>query len=171
MRRFLDRLYDISAWIAGVFMVLILVNILIQVAGSYFGLYIRGTDAYAGYSMAAASFFALAHTFKRGEHIRVTLILQRLPGPWRRRVEIGCLAVAVFLLANFTWYSWTMVWWSYAYNAISDAQDRTPLWIPQISMAFGVMVLFIAFVDELVQILRGRDPAAPTDGAELAHTE
>jgi TRAP-type C4-dicarboxylate transport system permease small subunit len=169
MRHFLDRTYDVCAWIAGAFMVLILLNILVQVAGSYFGLYIRGTDAYAGYSMAAASFFALAHTLKRGEHIRVTLILQRLAPVWRRRFEIGCLALAVILSASFAWYSWSMVWWSYAFNAISDAQDKTPLWIPQLSMAIGVSVLFVAFLDELVAVAKGRQAA--TAGAEPAHVE
>jgi TRAP-type C4-dicarboxylate transport system permease small subunit len=171
MRRFLDTLYDVSAWIAGVFMVLILINIMVQVCGSYFGLYIRGTDAYAGYSMAAASFFALAHTFKRGEHIRVTLFLQRLPPRARRVAEIACLLLAVALLAGFTWYSWSMVWWSYEFHAISDAQDRTPLWIPQISMAVGVMVLFIAFVDELVRVLLGRAPVTAASESEPAHIE
>lgn len=169
MRRVLDRTYDICAWIAGAFMVLILVNILVQVAGSYFGLYIRGTDAYAGYSMAAASFFALAHTLKRGEHIRVTLFLQRMTPSWRRRFEIGCLAVAAVLAANFAWYSWTMTWWSFEFNAISDAQDKTPLWIPQLSMAIGVTVLFIAFVDELAAVLAGR--AVAGDRSEPAHVE
>jgi TRAP-type C4-dicarboxylate transport system permease small subunit len=169
MRHFLDRTYDVCAWIAGAFMVLILLNILVQVAGSYFGLYIRGTDAYAGYSMAAASFFALAHTLKRGEHIRVTLILQRLSPLWRRRFEIGCLMLAVVLTAIFAWFSWTMAWWSYAFNAISDAQDKTPLWIPQLSMAIGVSVLFVAFLDELVAVAKGRQAA--TADAEPAHVE
>lgn len=169
MRHFLDRLYDISAWVAGAFMVLILVNILVQVGGSYFGLYIRGTDAYAGYSMAAASFFALAHTLKRGEHIRVTLVIQRLPPAWRRGLEIGCLVLAVVLTANFAWFSWTMAWWSFEFNAISDAQDKTPLWIPQLSMAIGVSILFIAFVDELVAVVSGRQIAS--SGSEPAHVE
>jgi TRAP-type C4-dicarboxylate transport system permease small subunit len=169
IRRVLDRTYDVCAWIAGAFMVLILVNILIQVTGSYFGLYIRGTDAYAGYSMAAASFFALAHTLKRGEHIRVTLILQHMTPVWRRRFEIGCLALAVFLSANFAWYSWSMTWWSYEFNAISDAQDKTPLWIPQLSMAIGVTVLLIAFIDELVAVATGRQIAASV--SEPAHVE
>lgn len=169
MRRTLDRIYDVCAWIAGFFMVLILVNILVQVAGSYFGLYIRGTDAYAGYSMAAASFFALAHTLKRGEHIRVTLILQHLPALWRRRFEVGCLALAAFLTANFAWFSWTMTWWSYEFNAISDAQDKTPLWLPQLSMAIGVTVLLIAFIDELVAVVSGRAIASPD--SEPSHVE
>ena len=169
MRRALDLIYDTCAWVAGLFMVLILVNILVQVTGSYFGLYIRGTDAYAGYSMAAASFFALAHTLKRGEHIRVTLVLQHLPAQWRRRFEIGCFVLAAFLTANFAWFAWTMTWWSYEFNAISDAQDKTPLWIPQLSMAIGVTVLLVAFIDELVALLGGRDPAAAD--SEPAHVE
>lgn len=169
MRRALDRLYDGCAWIAGAFMVLILVNILVQVVGSYFGLYVRGTDAYAGYSMAAASFFALAHTLKRGEHIRVTLILQRLSPSWRRRVELGCLVAAVLLTVNFAWYAWTMTWWSYEFHAVSDAQDKTPLWIPQLAMAMGVTVLAVAFIDDLVETWRGRAPIAPD--SEPAHVE
>jgi TRAP-type C4-dicarboxylate transport system permease small subunit len=171
MRHLLDRIYDVCAWIAGAFMVLILLNIVVQVAGSYFGLYIRGTDAYAGYCMAASSFFALAHTLKRGEHIRVTLILQRLPPAWRRRFELGCLVLSVFLTAIFAWYSWTMTWWSFEFNAISDAQDKTALWIPQLSMAIGVTVLFVAFVDELVAVMSGRQAAAASPESEPAHVE
>jgi TRAP-type C4-dicarboxylate transport system permease small subunit len=169
MRRFLDRTYDVCAWVAGAFMVSILVNILVQVVGSYFGLYIRGTDAYAGYSMAGASFLALAHTLRRGEHIRVTLILQRLSPLWRRRFEIGCLVVAVLLTASFAWYSWTMVVWSFEFNAVSEAMDVTPLWIPQLSMAIGVTVLLVAFVDELVAVASGRQVAQAD--AEPAHVE
>lgn len=170
MRRALDRLYDGCAWLAGAFMVAILANILVQVVGSYLGYYVRGTDAYAGYCMAAASFFALAHTLRRGEHIRVTLVLQRLPPGVRRGFELFCLAAAVFLSAYFAWFSWTMAWWSYAFNAVSDAQDMTPLWIPQLAMAIGVSVLAVAFVDELVRVLRG-GAAVPAAGDEPAHVE
>jgi ABC-type antimicrobial peptide transport system permease subunit len=33
--------------------------------------------------------------------------------------------------------------------------DATPLWLPQLTMAFGAVVLAIAFVDELVLEWRG----------------
>ncbi|MGQ0664519.1 MAG: TRAP transporter small permease [Pseudomonadota bacterium] len=171
MRRALDALYDACAWIAGAFLVLILLNILVQVLGGIVAFYIRGTDAYAGYCMAGASFFALAHTLKRGEHIRVTLIVQRLTGRPRRWLELWCLAVAVFLSGNFAYYSWKMVWWSWTFTDVSSAQDRTPLWIPQLVMAVGVSILVLAFIDELVQVIRGREPAAAAPGAAPAHIE
>ena len=33
-----------------------------------------------------------------------------------------------------------------------------PLWIPQLGYSGGLVILLIAFVDELVHVLRGNDP-------------
>ncbi|MCM0021876.1 MAG: TRAP transporter small permease, partial [Tagaea sp.] len=115
MRRALDAIYDGSAWLAGLAMLSILIITLLQILGGVSDIFVRGTDAYAGYAMAAASFFALAHTLKRGEHIRVTLFLQRLPSGPRRIMEILCLAVSVFLVGYFSWYAWDMVYWSWEF--------------------------------------------------------
>jgi TRAP-type C4-dicarboxylate transport system permease small subunit len=171
MRPVLDRIYDGCAYAAGLFLVLILVFTLLGVAGGIFDFYVRGTDAFAGYCMAASSFLALAHTFRNGEHIRVTLILQQLTGRPRRWLELGCLAVGGLLAGAFAVYSAKMVWWSYAFHDVSAANDRTPLWIPQIGMAVGGFVLFVAMVDELIQVAQGKDPAAPAAGDEPAHIE
>ncbi len=171
MRRTLDLLYESSAWLAGLSMLAILVVTLIQVLGGVSDIFVRGTDAYAGYAMAAASFFALAHTLKRGEHIRVTLILQRLPLGARRVMEIVCLGVAVMMTGFFAWYSWDMVYWSWEFESRSDAMDATLLWIPQLAMSIGVTILCVAFVDEFVQVLGGREIRESDLSAEQQHTE
>ncbi len=171
MRRALDLLYEFSAWLAGFSMLAILVVTLIQVLGGVSDIFVRGTDAYAGYAMAAASFFALAHTLKRGEHIRVTLILQRLPTGARRFMEILCLGVAVLMTGFFAWYAWDMVYWSWEFESRSDAMDASPLWIPQLAMSLGVTFLWIAFVDEFVQVLGGREIRESDLSAEQQHTE
>lgn len=171
MRRALDFIYDTSAWLAGLSMLAILVVTLIQVLGGVSDIFVRGTDAYAGYAMAAASFFALAHTLKRGEHIRVTLIIQRLPMATRRVMEIICLGVAVLMSGFFAWYAWDMVYWSWEFESRSDAMDASPLWIPQLAMSIGVTVLWIAFVDEFVQVLGGREIRESDLSADQQHTE
>ncbi|MBL8654780.1 MAG: TRAP transporter small permease [Alphaproteobacteria bacterium] len=171
MRRALDFIYDTSAWLAGLSMLAILVVTLIQVLGGVSDIFVRGTDAYAGYAMAAASFFALAHTLKRGEHIRVTLIIQRLPMATRRVMEIICLGVAVLMSGFFAWYAWDMVYWSWEFESRSDAMDASPLWIPQLAMSIGVTVLCVAFVDEFVQVLGGREIRESDLSADQQHTE
>ncbi len=171
MRPVLDRIYDGCAYAAGLFLVLILVFTLLGVAGGIFDFYVRGTDAFAGYCMAASSFLALAHTFRKGEHIRVTLILQQLSGRTRRWFELGCLALGAVLAGAFAAYAAKMVWWSYAFNDVSAGNDRTPLWIPQIGMAAGGLILFVAMVDELIQVAQGKDPSAASPADEPAHIE
>ncbi|MEO8442654.1 MAG: TRAP transporter small permease [Betaproteobacteria bacterium] len=173
MRRGLDRLYNAAAILAAFFLIATLVMVLTGIAGRLFNFYLRGTDAYAGYCMAAASFFALAHTLRRGEHIRVTLILDRL-GPRPRFVlEVWCYSVAVFLAGAIAYFSVRLAWQSYTFNDISQGNDATPLWLPQLTMAAGTIVLCIAFVDALVELVRtGRvsgDAAAGAAGP--AHIE
>mgnify|MGYP003898393719 CR=1 FL=1 len=65
----------------------VLVMVLLSILGRQLHFHVPGTDAYAGYMMAASGFLALAHTLKRGEHIRVTLLLASLHGAARRALE------------------------------------------------------------------------------------
>jgi TRAP-type C4-dicarboxylate transport system permease small subunit len=172
MRRSLDTLYDAAAVLAAFFLIGILLMVMTGITGRLFNFYLRGTDSYAGYCMAAAGFFALAHTLRRGEHIRVTLILDRLGVRARFALELWCYAVAVFLSGAIAYFSVRLAWQSYTFNDVSQGSDATPLWIPQISMAVGTIVLWIAFVDALVELVRqGRVPPRADPSAEPAHIE
>jgi TRAP-type C4-dicarboxylate transport system permease small subunit len=165
MRRTLDTLYDAAAWAAALCMVGLLVMVLLSIASRQLHFHVPGTDAYAGYLMAGAGFLALAHTLKRGEHIRVTLLLNGLRGGARRALEIWALAAATALAGLFAWYSVRLAWQSRMFNDISTANDATPLWLPQLAMAAGALVLLVAFADELVLELRGRRVAPGSDVA------
>src|SRR5512140_3598782 len=88
VRRILDTLYDAAGYLAAFFMVGVLLMVLASVGGRLGGFNLRGSDAYAGYCMAAPSFLALAHTLKRGEHIRVMFFLDGFGGRFRRPLEI-----------------------------------------------------------------------------------
>jgi TRAP-type C4-dicarboxylate transport system permease small subunit len=164
LRRFLDQLYDAAGYVAAFFMVGVLAMVLASVVGRIAGFNLRGSDAYAGYCMAAASFLALAHTLKRGEHIRVTLFLERFGPRVKRVLDLWCHLAGTFFCGVFAWYSVRLAWQSHAYNDISQGNDATPLWIPQIAMALGSAVLLVAMVDDLVLLVRRRElAAAPAD--------
>ena len=163
--RALDALYGACAALAGVAMVLLLVAVLLSIVSRQLGFNIAGIDAYAGYMMAAAGFLALAHTLKRGEHIRVTLVVASLKGRARRALEVWALLAASVLALLFAGYSCRLAWQSYAFHDVSTSNDATPLWLPQIAMALGAVVLAIAFVDELVLEIRGRRVVPVSDEA------
>ena len=74
------------------------------------------------------------------------------------------LGVATILSAFLAFYSARLVWQSWEIEDISVGIDATPLWIPQIFMALGTIVFFIAFCDELVLELLGKRKAVEKEG-------
>jgi len=170
VRRVLDLLYDAAGYLAAFFMVGVLLMVLASVLGRLLNFQLRGSDAYAGYCMAATSFLALAHTLKRGEHIRVTLLLERFGARVARVLDLWCHLAGSFFCAVLALYSVRLAWQSYKFNDISQGNDATPLWIPQIGMALGAAVLLVAMVDDLVRLVRNR-PVPIAGGAEPKHIE
>jgi TRAP-type C4-dicarboxylate transport system permease small subunit len=170
MRKSLEFLYHAAGVLAAVFMIGTLAMVLASVLGRMMNFNLRGSDAYAGYCMAAAGFLALAHTLKRGEHIRVTLILERLGASGRHRLELVAHGIAVFFAGIFAFFTTRLVYQSYALNDISQGNDATPLWIPQIAMAVGAAILFIAIFDEFVLLASGRK-VKPADSGEFKALE
>jgi len=169
MRRLLDRLYDAAAYLAAFFMIGTLAMVALGIVARLGNWFIAGTDSYAGYCMAACGFLALAHTLKRNEHIRVTLVLEHAGPRTRRALELWALAAATLLAAAFAWYSARLTFQSWQFNDVSTGNDATPLWIPQLAMAVGTLVLLVALVDELVLEWRGqRKRIVP---AEALHNE
>lgn len=167
MRKLLDGLYAASGWLAGLSMIGVLLMVLLTIISRSFGFAAPGTDAYAGYAMAGAGFLALASTLKKGEHIRVTLVLGMLKGAGRKGLELTALLIAVLLSGFLAFYSCRLVWQSLEYDDISTGIDATPLWIPQVMMAVGTIIFFIAFVDEMVLELLGKRQDAPAQ--EVPH--
>src|SRR5438105_7658161 len=165
MRRILDFIYDAPAWLGAPATIGVLLAVLASIISRQLGINVPGTDAYAGYSMAAAGFLALAHTLKHNEHIRVTLILGRLQGKAKHGLEMWALTAAVLLAALFAFYSVRLAWQSHVINDVSTGNDATPLWIPQIGMAVGTLVLLTAFMDEWALELKGRRVDVDTEDA------
>jgi TRAP-type C4-dicarboxylate transport system permease small subunit len=167
MRKALNALYDGAGYLAALFMVGCLGMVLIGIGGRLFGFHLRGTDAYAGYCMAAAGFLALAHTLKRGEHIRVTLLVERMGSKGKRAMAIVAHAIALFFSAVFAFFSVRLVWVSHQMNDISQSNDASPLWIPQIGMAIGAAILFIAIFDEFILVITGKKIAEQSTELKL----
>lgn len=172
MRTILDRLIDVTGWLAGLFMIATLLAVLSSIFGRLMPVFeLPGADAYAGYCMAASAFLALATTLRRGEHIRVTLIINRLSPAAYRWLDTFCHLVALAIASTMSWYSIRLVRQSLEYNDISTGLDATPLWIPQLGMAIGTTVLALAFVADLIDLFTGKKVKDESADGELARTE
>ena len=166
-RRFLDGLYRASGVLAALFVLAIAVLVAAQVAlnvvsrvtglltGTALGITIPSYSDFTGFFLAAASFLALAHTLRAGEHIRVTLLVSRLPVALARWTDVVALVAALVATAFLGFYAFDLVLESREYGDLSSGMVAVPIWIPQSSIVVGLAVLAIALADELQSRLRG----------------
>ena len=179
MRRSLDLLYKASCWIGAGCIAIICLLVVCQVllnlldrfstllTGSAIGLTIPSYADFTGFLLAAASFLSLAYTLRQGAHIRVVLLIGRLPKKIQGLVEVWCIGFGLAVSLYFTWYTAALTYESYAYNDLSSGMIAVPLWIPQTAMFFGLAVLSVALLDELVAVCRGNTPCYAEKGEQL----
>ena len=89
MRRLLDSIYSGMAWLAMLGLAAAFVVIGLGVLARQLSWDLQGLDGYAGYAIAAALFLALPATFQRNEHIRVTLLMEKVPASWRNALQVS----------------------------------------------------------------------------------
>ncbi len=154
----LTLLYEGCGRLAAISLILIGVFVLAQVLGRLAGVPLPGTDDLAGYAMASSAFLGLAHTFNRGAHVRVTLLLDQVRPARQRYLEIVALAIGTVTAGFFLWYAVDLTIESAMMKEVSTGLLKIPTALPQGFMSIGVAALFIALLDSLQMVLRGMIP-------------
>jgi len=185
--RFLDKVYYASGMVAAVFMVIILLLIIAQMIARWSSITFPGSTEYAGYAMAATSFFALSHALTKGAHIRVSIFLKmnRFTTMW---LDVAAMLVAAITATYFARYAIKTNFMSVLLNDTTQGQDfvpewllsffamfanspakwgdiwantgsewvYTPVWLPQLPMSIGTILLAVAIWDHLTRLLVNR---------------
>jgi TRAP-type C4-dicarboxylate transport system permease small subunit len=155
----LDRLYAASGGLAALCLASIAVVMLAQAGMRELGMLLRGADDIVAWLCAATAFLALGHTFRRGELVRIGLLVDHLPPRARRPLALSALAVAVLFAGYMVYAVVRFVYESWKFNEVAQGLIQIPIWIPQLSFALGAAILFVAVLDELVVLARGGKPA------------
>ena len=158
MRKALDFAYDAAGYLAAFFVLAIFVLMIAQTALREAGFKSGGMDDLVAWFCAASAFLAMAHTFRYGDFVRVTLLIERLGPRARRWQEAAALAIAATFTGYLAFWAVKYVYESWQYKDMSQGLIVVPIWIPQLSFSIGAVLLFVAIVDQLVVVLLGRKP-------------
>lgn len=158
MRRALDALYDWTGRLAALFILAIFLLMILASVGRMAGWRVGGVNDIVAWFCAAASFFAMAHAFKHGDFVRVTLLLEKMSPPVRRTFEVISLAVAAIAVSYLAWWAARFTYESWEFKDIAGGMVPIPIWIPQLSFVIGAALFVVAVLDECVIVLRGGKP-------------
>lgn len=150
----LDRLATAMAYVAGAVLLAISFFITIDVLGRKFvGMSSGVTDEFGGYALAIGGLWALAFGLTTGGHVRIDILLPRFP----RRVQALLNYTALLLMGCFAsvlaYYSWKLAIESFTTDARAMSFLRTPLFLPQGSMALGFTMLTLQAAIMLVVVM------------------
>ncbi|MCP4933709.1 MAG: TRAP transporter small permease [bacterium] len=195
--RLLDRVYLGAGVIAAFFMLVILVLIIAQMIARWSSVSFPGSTEYAGYAMAATSFFALAYALTRGAHIRVSIFLNmnRFTLFWLDAFAMLIASITATYFARYAiktnilsemlndrtqgqdyipeWVvsfismfgNWPSKWGDIWANTGSE-WVYTPIWIPQLPMSIGTVLLAIALWDNLTRLIINQKTSIVGEGVE-----
>ncbi len=158
MRRTLDRLYAAAAGLAALTVLAIFVLMIAASVGRLLDWRVGWVNDVVSWLCAAAAFLAMAHSFKFGDFVRVTLLLERMQPARRRAFEAGGLVVAAVFIGYLAWWAARYTWESYSFNDIANNMVAIPMWIPQLSFVLGAALFLVAVLDELALVLTGGKP-------------
>ena len=119
----------------------------------------KGMDDLVAWMCAGSFFLAMAHTFRHGDFVRVRLLIEHLSPRMRTAFEGAALSIAAAFSGYLAWWAVRYVYESWKFKEISTGQIIVPIWIPQLSFSIGAVLLFLAVVEQLWEVLRGRKPS------------
>lgn len=157
-RLLLDAAYSASGAMAGACVLLICVLMLGQSLLRQAGVPTGATNEVVGWLCAGAAFLGMAHAFKHGDFVSVTLLVDKLPRPARRVFDVLALSVGCAAIGYLAWWATVFTYESWEMNDVASGLLPLPMWIPQSSFVAGAWLFLLAMADELVIVLRGGRP-------------
>lgn len=158
LRRSLDVLYEVAGALAAAALFAIFILMIAASLGRVFAWRVGWVSDVVSWLCAASALLAMAHAFKHGDFVRVTLLLQQASPRVRRLLEITALAVASVSLVYLAYWAARFTFESWQFEDIANGMVAIPLWIPQLSFVFGAVLFAVAALDELLIVVRGGTP-------------
>jgi TRAP-type C4-dicarboxylate transport system permease small subunit len=162
MRRALNAAFAAAGALAAACVAAIFALMIFASVGRMLGWRVGGVNDVVSWLTAAAAFLAMAHAFKHGDFVRVTLLLEAVNERTRRMLEVGALVLAALAIGYLAWWAARFTWESRAFGDMAGGLVVIPIWIPQLTFVVGALLFWLAVVDELVLVLRGARPTYVT---------
>jgi len=147
--KFLNR---VLVWIAGVFLVAMVILTCADVLLRLFWKPITGSVELVAFFSAIVTAFALGYTQSRRGHISVDVLINLFPGSVRRGLNILSSAIcsAFFLVVAWRIAKWSTIVWKT--GEITETL-RIAYYPFSYGVAFGCIILALVFLTELIKSL------------------
>jgi TRAP-type C4-dicarboxylate transport system permease small subunit len=147
----LARVNTVVVVACGILLFLFMFMVVSDVSGRYLILKpVPGTQEVGEIVLAFVVFMGWAAVLASRQHIRVLLVVDRLPLQWRAGLELLALAVALAIMAPIAWYSLSFAIDSYVMKEVGFTYNvprypgKTALFVGSTLFAIQLLIAFLA---------------------------
>lgn len=152
----------VCGYLAAAFLAAIALSTLVQIVARQMGTALETTEL-SGFFLAASTFLGLAYTFVHGGHVRIGLVSQFAGAGLRRSFEAWACLVALGVMGFMSWNMVAFTVETFRFGDLSPGLLAVPLWIPQTGVSFGLLVMMLAVLEQMLVVLSGRNPDYDTN--------
>jgi TRAP-type mannitol/chloroaromatic compound transport system permease small subunit len=141
---------DVAGWLFVVCALFVSFDVL---ARKFLNVSSKATVEVTGYMLAFGIAWGLCDALTTRAHIRVDVIVSKLPlafRAWAHGLALAFLAVLAFFLV---WRAWAVVLESWEFNAHDSSALTIPLVVPQALWALGITAFFVLTMLMLTEVL------------------
>jgi len=139
---------DLAGWVFILCAGFITLDVLFRNFGGFSS---SATTEITSYMLAFGIAWGLAYALAARAHIRVDVLVNKLPIAWRQYLHTLALAVLTALSLFLAWCAWTLVQESVFFQATDTSALAIPLVIPQGLWAVGITMLALQAVLQLFE--------------------
>jgi C4-dicarboxylate transporter DctQ subunit len=154
--QFIDRISDFSGRLAAWLFFAIGAMITYEVVARY--VFISPTiwaEEMSRFFQVWAVYLAAGYVLRNKQLIRITLLIDRLPGPGRRVAELFTLAWIGIFCAIAIWKGGLIVLDSVEMGRATSTMLGVPNWMTESAVPFGCLLLLIQVLAEAIHVARG----------------
>jgi TRAP-type C4-dicarboxylate transport system permease small subunit len=140
---------DLAGWVFILCAGFITIDVLFRNFGGFSS---SATTEITSYMLAFGIAWGLAYALSARAHIRVDVLVSKLPIAWRQYLHTLALAVLTALSLFLAWCAWTLVEESVFFQATDTSVLAIPLVIPQGLWAVGITMLALQAVLQLFEV-------------------
>jgi TRAP-type mannitol/chloroaromatic compound transport system permease small subunit len=120
------------------------------VLGRGFNLSVKGARELTELTMVAAAFLGMALAQQRREHVRVTLVTERL-SPWLQTATYRFgLFLSAAVMSAIAWYGLDSAWQSFTSGEFSPGSLAVPVWPAKAVLGLGATLMALECVSQML---------------------
>ena len=151
---YIEKLADVMGYISG-YMVPIMVALM---SFEVFMRYVLHNppmiaDEFSAYLLVGMSYLGLAYTWKEGGHVRITILVARLPVKVASWIRLFTLLLILAFMIGITKAGFDMIVYARAIGLRSDTWLTFPLFWPQLTVFLGFLMLTLTVLVELARVI------------------